>query len=85
MKMKLIRVGDARALRLPKALLERCGFADEIELEIEDDHLIIHSSKPIRHGWDAAFARMRARGDDCLFDVAEQRPANKWDQREWRW
>jgi hypothetical protein len=37
-----------------------------------------------RAGWDAAFRRMRARGDDQLLD-ADAPPATDFDNKEWTW
>jgi hypothetical protein len=38
-----------------------------------------------RNGWNAAFARMRARGDDALLDVNEDRHVSSWDTMQWKW
>ena len=84
MKAKLIAIGNSRGIRLPKAVVEQCGLRNDIELEIKSDHLIVRSPKSVRAGWDEAFAKMGARGDDRLLDVTKH-ITNEWDQTEWTW
>lgn len=84
MKAALIKIGNSRGIRLPKPLIEQCGFGDEVEMEVHHRELVIRSTHRPRQGWDDAFADMRERGDDVLLDlVAERGPA--WDEEEWEW
>lgn len=84
MKATLIQIGNSRGIRLPKPVIEQCGFEGEVELEVRDQHLIIRSASRPREGWADAFARMSEQGDDELLDIAaEARPA--WDEEEWEW
>jgi antitoxin MazE len=84
MKAKLIQIGNSRGIRLPKPVIDQCGFSDEVELEVRDGDLVIRSGSRPRDGWAAAFARMGPRGDDQLLDrVAE--PMSAWDAEEWEW
>jgi antitoxin component of MazEF toxin-antitoxin module len=41
MKVDLIRIGNSRGIRIPKPVIEQCGFGDTAELRIEQDRLII--------------------------------------------
>jgi len=84
MKATLIRIGNSRGIRLPKPVIEQCGFTDEVELEVHPHELVIRSLSHPRKGWQEAFARMSECGEDELLDrVAESNPA--WDQKEWEW
>ena len=84
MKATLVRIGNSRGIRLPKPLIEQCGFEDEVEMEVHHHELVIRSSSHPREGWAAAFARMSECGDDELLDcVAEAGPT--WDEEEWEW
>ena len=84
MKATLVRIGNSRGIRLPKPVIEQCGFADEVEMEVHHHELVIRSSSQPREGWASAFARMSERGDDALLDrVAESGPT--WDEEEWEW
>jgi antitoxin MazE len=84
MKATLIRIGNSRGIRLPKPVIEQCGFETEVEMEVHHHELVIRSSAQPREGWDTAFACMSKRGDDELLDrVAESGPT--WDAEEWEW
>ena len=81
MKVELIRVGNSRGIRIPKPIIEQCGFEDTVELRVENDHLVIAPARLPREGWEEAF---RAAGssthDELLLDTA----ASQFDQEEWR-
>lgn len=84
MKATLVRTGNSRGIRLPKPVIEQCGFEDGVEMEVHHHELVIRSSSRARDGWHAAFGRMGERGDDELLDcVAEACPT--WDKQEWQW
>ena len=84
MKAALVRIGNSRGIRLPKPVIEQCGFEDEVEMQVHHHELVIRSSSLPREGWASAFARMSASGDDELLDrVAETGPT--WDEEEWEW
>ncbi len=86
MRMKLVRIGNSRGIRLPKAMIHRYGLDEGVELEMRNDHIIVRAArrKP-RQGWDEAFARMHAAGDDRLLDAGQVHKATAWEQSEWRW
>ena len=54
MRIDLIKIGNSKGLRLPKPLLEACGFTDSVELEIRDKQLILSASATPRAGWAEA-------------------------------
>jgi antitoxin MazE len=84
MKATLVRIGNSRGIRLPKPVIEQCGFEDEVEMEVQHHELVIRSSSHVREGWAPAFARMSECDDDELLDrVAESGPT--WDEEEWEW
>ena len=43
MKTALIRIGNSRGVRIPKAFLKECRLQDEVDLEVRDDHLVIRA------------------------------------------
>jgi antitoxin MazE len=84
MKTNIIRIGNARGIRIPKMLLEQCQLRDEVEIEVQDNHLIIRPVVKPRSEWAEAFRRMHEQGDDVLLDK-ESLPATQWDKTEWEW
>ena len=84
MKATLVRIGNSRGIRLPKPVIEQCGFENEVEMEVHRRELVIRSSSHPRDGWAGAFARMSEYGDDeLLYRVAQTGPT--WDEEEWEW
>jgi antitoxin MazE len=81
-RSKVVKIGNSRGIRIPRALLEQAGLTDEVEMIVEGNNLIIHSVRHPRQGWDARFAAMAAQGDDQLLDPI---PATAWDEEEWTW
>lgn len=84
MKTTLVRIGNSRGIRVPKPIIEQCGFDDEVEMEVRHGELVIRPSGSPREGWSEAYALMNKQGDDELLDrVAE--PGASWDDEEWEW
>ena len=65
MKADLIRIGNSKGIRIPKAVLDQCGFGQQVEMRVEAGSLIISPVKAARSGWDEAFRTMAERGDDA--------------------
>ncbi len=82
MKVDLVRVGNSRGIRIPKPIIEQCGFEDVVELRVEDQHLVIAPARELRAGWEDAFrAAGSSSGDELLLDI----PPNRFDSEEWQW
>ena len=84
MKANVVRIGNSRGIRIPKAVLEHCRLTDAVELDVQEDHLVIRPAAKSRKGWDEAFQRMHQHGDDALVD-RDSLPETKWERTEWRW
>ena len=82
MKASIIKIGNSQGVRIPKPIIEQCGFENEVELEVHDHELIIKSSKSPRQNWETAFKAMATNGDDQLLDSETK---TKWDEEEWEW
>ncbi len=81
MKASIIQIGNSQGLRIPKPILEQCGFNGEVELEVHDNELIIkHTARP-RQNWGKAFQAMAKNGGDQFIEFAQ----NQWDGEEWEW
>ena len=83
-KTRLCRVGTSRGIRIPKLLLEQLDFGEEVEVAVQEDHLVVRPARHRRDGWEARFRDMAERGDDRLLDAGAGTPT-QWDQDEWVW
>ena len=81
MRVSIIKIGNSRGLRLPKPIIEQCGFGDEVEIEVRNNELVIKPVKRPRHNWEQAFKIMAEKNDDALIEF----PNSKWDEEEWVW
>ena len=84
MRTNIIRIGNSKGIRLPKAILEQCQLDDVVEIEVEGNTLIIRRLHAPRANWSQAFADMAKNKDDTLLD-ADAQSATQWDRGEWRW
>jgi len=81
-KTRIVRIGNSRGLRLPKALIEQAELTDEVELHAEPGRLIVQAVREARVGWAEAAKRMHAAGDDRLLD--EPTPT-RFEEEDWKW
>ena len=84
MKTRIVRIGNSRGIRIPKALLEQCRLGSTVELEVQDGQLVVRPIERPRLGWDEAFRQMAEQGDDQLLDRGAL-PSTDWDTRGWEW
>lgn len=83
MKVKLVRIGNSRGIRIPKAVLEQCGLQEVAELRVERGHLVIAREHRPRQGWEEAFLAAGSSSDDEL--MLEALPDSAFDREDWRW
>ena len=83
MNVDLVRIGNSRGIRIPKPIIEQCGFGNRVNFEVEGDRLIIGPAERLRGGWDRAFAAMAAAGDDALLLPGD--PGSASDAASWQW
>jgi antitoxin MazE len=81
MKSRLVRIGNSRGVRLPKAVIEQIGLHDEIELRVESNRLVICSAARPRAGWAEA-ARCLSTASRGMLDRSTP---TRFDEDEWRW
>jgi antitoxin MazE len=85
MRAKLVPIGNSRGIRLPKAVIDQYALADEVDLEMKKDHIVVRASRRPREGWEEAFARMAAKCDDALLDEGSVHAETEWERTGWRW
>ncbi len=83
MKVKLVSIGNSKGIRIPRSIIETCGFGDEVELGVGDGVVVLAPVGKLRQGWDEAFAEMADAGDDA--PLVPEPLRHDWDEREWRW
>jgi antitoxin MazE len=83
MKVDLVRIGNSRGIRIPKPILEQCGFQETVELSVEKHRLVIAPERRPRQGWEEAFRTAGPRADDEL--LLDTLPANEFDRQDWQW
>ena len=81
MKVELVRIGNSRGIRIPKPVIEQCGFEDTVELRIENHRLVIAPARQPRESWEEAF---RAAGPST-HDELPLDARNQFDREDWRW
>ena len=80
MRARLVRIGNSRGVRLPKALLQEVGLTDDLELSVEGGALVIRPSGKPRAGWAESIDKYGIEGEGLLLDFP-----NRFDDEEWEW
>jgi antitoxin MazE len=76
-RVKLVKIGHSRRIRLAKPLLEVAGLADEVEIEATPGLLTIRPSLQPRAGWAEAAAACEAEG------ILDEMTTTRFDDEEW--
>ena len=82
MKAKIVRIGNSRGLRIPRALLLEAGIDGEVDLRLTKEGIIIVPVEATRAGWADAALLIRERGEDGLLDPPTP---TRFDETEWDW
>ncbi len=82
MKIRLVRIGNSRGIRLPKPIIEEAGLTDEVEVRVREGVIIIAPSVAPRSGWAEAAKQLRERDEDRLLDLPTP---THFDEKEWKW
>lgn len=76
MKVRLIRIGNSRGIRIPQELLRIYGLQEGAELELEERRegilLSVGTASPGLVSWNAAYKEMAA-------ESAEREEWSEWD------
>jgi antitoxin MazE len=80
MDVSVIAIGNSKGIRLTKTLLDKYNIRDTVELSLEEDCIVIRPKSVARKGWDKAFKKMHAIGEDKLLipDVFEDENFGEW-------
>ena len=82
MKTKIVAIGNSQGIRIPKTIIEQCGFENSVEMQIVDGRLVLTPIKNIREGWAESFQEMATNDDDeLLIDGA----ISTVEDEDWEW
>jgi len=82
MRATLVRIGNSKGVRIPKAVLEQCGITDSVEMEVLEGQLVVrHCPTKPRKGWREQFGKMAEQGDDRLLINESLEP----EMTDWKW
>ena len=82
MEIELVRIGNSRGIRIPKALIEQCGLGKVVEVRVAGDRLVISARGVPRAGWGEAFERA---GSSAGAELLLEGVRNRFDGEEWEW
>lgn len=83
MKVELARIGNSRGIRIPKPLIEQCGFGEQVELRVTPEGLVVvPTPRTPRSGWKEAFRAAQPAIKDL--QTADW-PPSSFDHEEWQW
>ncbi len=83
---KLVRIGNSRGIRLPKAVIEQAGLKNDVEIAVRDGQVIIQSTDHPRAGWEEQIKKALVEYGDDIEDWRDwQNMSNEFDEKEWTW
>lgn len=81
MILPVVRIGNSKGIRIPKAILEQCRITDQVDVEVHKENITLKRHKKPREGWAEQMKKMRRRGEDDLLI-----PDNvDLDSEGWEW
>ncbi len=84
MKSRIVKIGNSKGIRIPKALIEECKLSGDVELEVVSNGLLIKPSKAPRIKWSDAFKRMSNNDEDEMI-VENSEAQTSFEKEKWRW
>jgi antitoxin MazE len=85
-KVKIVKIGNSKGIRIPKVLLRQTGIDEEVNLEVDDNQIILRPiKKSARSGWNTLLRKMAQLNDDQLLDKNHLANQTAFDQDEWEW
>ncbi len=84
MRVRVVKIGNSKGVRIPKPILEQTGITEDVELEVKKNQIIIRPISNPRVGWDLAFKTMAENNDDVLINGTKN-ISHSWDEEKWQW
>lgn len=76
---KLVRIGNSRGVRLPRAVIEQAGLGEEVLISVRDHEVVIRAAVGPRASWEEALRRHGPPDEDS------DQVRNSFDDEEWTW
>jgi antitoxin MazE len=83
-RSKIVRIGNSQGVRIPHFLLQQLHLANEVEMTIQDDQLVIRAARKPRQDWEARFSRVLSEQEDSSGE-GNFPQLSDWDGTEWTW
>ncbi len=64
MLLDIVKIGNSKGVRLPSIVLKECNITDQVNIEVSDGKIIMYPVMQPRAGWEKAFRKMHAAGED---------------------
>ena len=73
MRLNIIKIGNSKGLRLPKAILDEYQIEDKVEITLKPDYIELRPKNEPRKDWKIHFEEMAKNHEDELLipDVFE--------------
>ncbi len=81
MLLDIVKIGNSRGVRLPSIILKECNITSQVNIEVSDGKIIMYPVKQPRSGWEKAFRKMHAEGEDVQI-ITE---AVSDETEDWKW
>ena len=68
MRTSLVKIGNSKGVRLPRAVIEQAQLTDELQLEVGTGVVVLRAIRSVRKNWEDDAARYRAASEDDMSD-----------------
>ena len=55
MRLKIVQIGNSAGVRLPKSVIQSCGFEAEVDMVVQDRSVILSAVRDARTAWNELF------------------------------
>jgi len=58
-ELKIVQIGNSKGIRLPKAIIDKYGFSDSLQIEESNDGIFLRSNKEKKLSWEDTYKAMK--------------------------
>ncbi len=70
-QLKIVQIGNSKGIRLPKAIIDKYGFSDSLQVEESEDGIFLRRKMDDKLSWEDTYKEMKKEQEDWDdFDVA---------------